>query len=193
LRWERWRRDGDPRPAPAATMKLLGDWNWYLPRWLRVAAVLRTRRGVGRLRRRRLRSRCSPLRGSRPRLAAAGTPIPSECRGLSARECPVHDLAGSLVRPSCRRYTGRCRPLSRTTRVRRNFAPQSQNAVTNPQPPRFWARLSSSHPEHLQHAERRRGRSSYAAGRGSVGRAQPSLVRALSRQRTWRTVSSCRS
>jgi uncharacterized membrane protein YdfJ with MMPL/SSD domain len=32
-----------------ATMKLLGDWNWYLPRWLQWLPARKTERTRGRL------------------------------------------------------------------------------------------------------------------------------------------------
>ena len=45
-----------------ATMKLLGDWNWYLPNWLELApdARSRRRRPGSRYDGRLLRSRCRP-------------------------------------------------------------------------------------------------------------------------------------
>ena len=49
------RRDDDPRVLLPATMKLLGDWNWYLPRWLEWLPTVR--RGAGAARRARPRVR----------------------------------------------------------------------------------------------------------------------------------------
>ena len=66
-----------------ATMKLLGDWNWYLPRWLewlpRIAVT-----GMSRFRSRPRRRR-SPRRSGASRSRTDGNPTPRPRRALSAR------------------------------------------------------------------------------------------------------------
>ena len=55
-----------------ATMKLLGDWNWYLPNWLELAAEARARAAARRL----LRDRARPRHVARSKEAGVRTSAP---------------------------------------------------------------------------------------------------------------------
>jgi MMPL family protein len=72
-----------------ATMKLLGERNWYLPGWLQWLPRVEPEERPRPRRRNRLPLRRSPLHGSRSRIDAAGIPPNGTPRAVSAPRSPV--------------------------------------------------------------------------------------------------------
>ena len=123
-----------------ATMKLLGDWNWYLPALARVAAPARAAHVRARPQRSRRPSRIDRVR---PGPAGPGSPLTvgasrgrARClRDMTRFRASRHDSPRRTPRSPRRRRSSR-RPASSPSRSSRSRWPGSRTSASRPTPAR---------------------------------------------------------